>query len=405
MPTKPTATFTHSTDANFLAGPAAGNPTKAADPAATTQGFIPGQGVEAESVNYLFNITGDWISDWVEQGSNTADLDAHIIETDANGTASIAAINAGGTASTLNAITAVENSGATATTILGTNSSGGVGVAALASGGGVGVSADVFDTCDGVIGQVRGSGVAVTGRVFAGATGSAIKGEGQVGGGPVLDLSFNATNPARGLATLQAVDEPSAPSAGDLWRRPEEPLNNRRGGLEFWDDLGSPGKGGPGKLRAWATPEGVEFLQAGSFGPIDSPSDTGGIVSAITLTIPKEYPAGIYSIQWALEIVPYNSGGGGAGHAYVGFKQDGTVLRQMAVDMSNPAPASTYPGPATSIASQMLSGSYLFARVISPAAVDTVFEIEFQACPSAPGLLEGARVNVVTIEALGVFDA
>ena len=403
MPTKPTATFIHATDATFATGPASGSPTTAAlvDPA---QGFVPGTGVSAETVNLPLNITGQWITDWIEQGSNAADLDAHIIETDANGTASIAAINAGGTASTVNAITAVENSGATATTILGTNSSGGIGVAALATGGGVGMSADVFDTCDGMIGQVRGSGVGVTGRVFAGATGSAMKGTGSIVGGPALELEFDATNPARGLANLQAVDEPTAPVAGDVWRRPDEPANSRRGALELYDSLGDVGKAGPGKLRLWATPEGVEFLQASATGPIDSPSDSGGIVSAITLTIPKEYPAGIYSIQWALEIVPYNSGAGGAGHAYVALKQDATVLRQMAVDMSNPAPATTYPGPATSIASQMLSGSYLFSRVVSPAVADTVFEIEFQACPSSPGALEGARVNVVTIEAIGVFD-
>jgi len=406
MPTKPGTTYTHATDLNFGSGPASGQPTKIVDAAAATQGFIPGQGVDAEAVNYIFNIAGEWLSDWVSQGTNAADLDAHIIETDANGTASIAALNAGNTAATFNAITAVENSGASATTILGTNSSGGVGVAAIATGGGVGLSADVFDTCDAVVGQVRGPGVAVTGRVFAGATGAALKGEGQVGGGPVLDLEFNATTPARGLAALQATDEPTAPAAGDVWRRPDEPTAafDRRGGIEYQDDLGAPGKTGPGKLRAWATPEGVEFFQASTSGPIDSPSDSTGIVSAITLTIPKESPAGVYSIQWALEIVPYNSGVGGAGHAYVAFKQDAVVLRQMAVDMSNPAPAATYPGPATSIASQMLAGSYLFGRVVSPAVADTVFEIEFQACPSSPGALEGARINFITIEAVGVFD-
>ena len=88
MPTKPTSTYTHATDATFGAGPAAGNQTKAAlvDPA---QGFVPGSAVAAETVNELFNISGQWITDWVSQGSTTADLDAHIVETDANGLASI----------------------------------------------------------------------------------------------------------------------------------------------------------------------------------------------------------------------------------------------------------------------------------------------------------------------------
>lgn len=403
MPTKPLDTFFHATDANFTSGPASGSPTTAAlaDPA---QGFIPGTGVAAETANLPLNICGQWISNWLSLGSNTADLDAHILETDASGDASIAVINAGGTAATSGAITAVENSGATATTILGTNSSGGVGVAALASGGGVGMSADVFDTCDGVIGQVRGSGAGVTGRVLTGlGTGTAIKGEGSVIGGSVLDLEFDATNPARGLIALQSTDVPSAPTVGDHWYRGTDVPNDRRGSLEYQDDLGAPSKAGPGKLRVWSTPEGLEYFAAATVGPVDSPDDTTGILSLVTLTIPKEAPIGKYSIAWSMEVVPYNSGVGGAGHAYVGFKQDAIVIHQMAVDMSNPAPSATYPGPATSIASQIVSGSYIFTRAIAP-VVDTVFELEFQSCPSTPGTLEGARANFITIDAVGVFD-
>ena len=403
MPTKPIDIFFHATDATFGSGPASGSPTTTAlaDPA---QGFIPGTGVAAETANLPLNICGQWISNWLSLGSNAADLDAHIIETDATGDAAISVINAGGTAATSGAITAVENSGATATTILGTNSSGGVGVAALASGGGVGMSADVFDTCDGLIGQVRGSGAGGTGRVLTGfGTGTAIKGEGSVIGGPTMDLEFDATNPARGLIALQSTDVPTAPTAGDHWYRGTDVPNDRRGSLEYQDDLGAPSKTGPGKLRVWSTPEGLEYFAAATAGPVDSISDTAGIISLVTLTIPKESPVGKYSIAWSMEVVPYNSGVGGSGHAYVGFKQDAIVIHQMAVDMSSPAPAATYPGPATSIASQIVSGSYIFTRAIAPVS-DTVFELEFQSCPSTPGTLEGARANFITIDAVGVFD-
>lgn len=400
MPTKPGTTYTHATDLNFGSGPASGFNTKIADAAAAAQGFIPGQGVDAEAVNYLFNISGAWVSDWVSQGTNAADLDAHLIETDATGTASIATINAGNTAATTSAIVAVENSGATATTILGTNSSGGVGVAAIASGGGVGLSADVFDSCDGVIGQVRGSGVAVTARVFAGATGAALKGEGQVGGGPVLDLEFNAVTPARGLAALQATDEPTAPAAGDVWRRPDEPAAafDRRGGIEYQDDLGAPGKTGPGKLRAWATPEGVEFFQVLVSGPVATVSNAA--VTAATLTIPKEIPVGVYAVEWSCQIAPDPAPAPGpADRGYVRFTLD--VVAPFEDEVLFP-PASGL-SPAFTTGAKTISGRFVFSQVTSPSPADIVATIQFASVGTTPG--SGVKVSSCQITTLGVFDA
>lgn len=395
MPTKPTSTFTHATDPNFLTGPASGSSTTAplADPA---QGFVPGSAVAAETVNLPLKITGQWITDWIEQGSSSADLDAHIIETASDGTASIAALNAGGTASTFNAITAIENSGATATTILGTNSSGGIGVGAIATGGGVGMSADVFDTCDGMIGQVRGSGVGVTGRVFAGGTGSAIKGTGSVVGGPTLELEFDATNPVRGQIAIQNTQVPTAPVDGDIWKVAST-LAPRRGALQIYDALGAPGSLGPGPMRLWATPEGVEYFQTTAAGPFDSPDETT-IVTVASLTIPSGKPNGTYSLSWSLEMQGVLIGGV-ATFGYLAFLEDGVVVREMAVDLAL-APASTWPGTAQQ-GIKIVTGHYLYTRS-APGA--TLFEIQFSSVPSSSGLSEGARVTNVTMDAIGVFD-
>lgn len=403
MPTKPGTTYTHATDLNFGSGPASGQPTKIVDPAATSQGFIPGQGVDAEAVNYLFNLSGAWMSDWVSLGTSAADLDAHIIETDANGTAAIATINAGNTAATTSAITAVENSGATAVTITATNSSGGVALGALASGGGVGVSADVFDTCDGVIGQVRGSGVAVTGRVFAGATGAALKGEGQVGGGPVLDLEFNATTPARGLAALQATDEPTAPATGDVWRRPDESAGtyDRRGGIEFQDDLGAPGKTGPGKLRAWATPEGVEFFASSVVGPNQNISNTV-FVTAGSLTIPKEVPLGQYVIEWSSVFAPDPTAAAGESNkGYIRCKINGGTVGESQIEFT---PVAGIPaGSMNTPRSAQFSGRFVYTQVLSPAPADIEIIVEHLSSTD-PIAAVGVKSGITTITCTGVYD-
>ena len=397
MPTKPVDTFSHATDANFTSGPASGSPTTAAlaDPA---QGFIPGTGVAAETANLPLNICGQWISDWLSLGSNAADLDAHIIETGASGDASISVISAGGTAATSGAITAVENSGATATTILGANSSGGVGVAALASGGGVGMSADVFDTCDGVIGQVRGSGAGVTGRVLTGlGTGTAIKGEGSVIGGPAMDLEFDATNPARGLIALQSTDVPSAPTAGDVWRRPDEPaaLFDRRGGIEFQDDLGAPSKAGPGKLRVWSTPEGLEIVFEENLGFVQESAQV--ITDVVTATIPASAPNGKYLIRFTSEVQGFNAGSGSSDQAYFNLSISGSPVLEMAVSI----PPTRLSMPITG-GPQIVSGQWIYDKSSIVTAVNIATRIA--TAPAVSGSGEGVQASQSSISIVGVFD-
>ena len=86
MAVKPTVSFTWSTDANFSSGPASGNPTKVNPPGFPTnlQGMVPGDAVDAEHVNTLYNNLGLWTG-WLDAGANDGGADAHIVESDASG--------------------------------------------------------------------------------------------------------------------------------------------------------------------------------------------------------------------------------------------------------------------------------------------------------------------------------
>lgn len=97
MPTKPTTLDLFATQTNYTTGPAGliGTLTKIAPPGAEiTEGSKANQAAFAQWENYLKNQWTVWL-DWVRLGVNTPDEDAHIIETDANGTATISGIAAG----------------------------------------------------------------------------------------------------------------------------------------------------------------------------------------------------------------------------------------------------------------------------------------------------------------------
>ena len=94
MATKPSASYTWATDANFGSGPASGNPTKIASPT-PTQGSIPGLGIQSEYYNDLANINGQWIT-WLVGGSPSGTVDKHIVETDSNGATATARATFGG---------------------------------------------------------------------------------------------------------------------------------------------------------------------------------------------------------------------------------------------------------------------------------------------------------------------
>ncbi len=80
---KPVATFAWATDANYAAGPAAGNPTKILIPNAG-QALVPGDDLVPEYMNQAYSEISAWVT-WVFDGSSAGAADAHIVETDANG--------------------------------------------------------------------------------------------------------------------------------------------------------------------------------------------------------------------------------------------------------------------------------------------------------------------------------
>lgn len=191
MPVKPATTFQFALNSNYDTGPYIGFSTKQI-PGDINNGFTPDTGIVSEWVNYLFATTGDWITDWISQGSNAADLDAHIVETNASGVASIGVLAVGGTASVTIPLSVTENSGYGAAsasfdhgtgsaivatsggsvgTILGTNSGTGAGVTGVGAG----------TNNPGVSGQGIGTGAGVSG--VGGATGPGVSGTGGATGG------------------------------------------------------------------------------------------------------------------------------------------------------------------------------------------------------------------------------
>lgn len=101
MATKPATPVTQwATDANYSIGPDAGNPTKVDCSIVAPQGHIPGLANPSTSQhqNKWQNEVATLCS-WVEAGSSLGAADAHIVETDANGFTSVAALTIHGNSS------------------------------------------------------------------------------------------------------------------------------------------------------------------------------------------------------------------------------------------------------------------------------------------------------------------
>lgn len=174
MPTKPTDTIQQiATDTNFTSSPVAavnGQATKVAlvDP---DEGFVPGRSAGAANLNWLFNPVMKFIQ-WVKDGSNTPDKDAHIVETDSDGIINAAGmLVTQGTGYTFGIRAANDAAGVDSTAIRGTHIGEGVGVEGRNVGGtGVGVRGTKTGTGvgDAVLGQASdpGQGAAVRGRAF-----------------------------------------------------------------------------------------------------------------------------------------------------------------------------------------------------------------------------------------------
>jgi hypothetical protein len=177
---KPATSFTFATSVNYSVGPFTGDPTKVV-PGDIPNGLVPGNGVPAGWLNYLFAIAGDWTV-WLLAGSDAPDLDAHLVETNSNGEGSLAQLSLGGTAASLQALIVTQNTGAQSSSIFVTNT--GTGTAVLASAVGA-VSA--------IKGTNTGTGAGVEG-VASGTNNVGVKGTG-VGSGSGGEFTGGATGP------------------------------------------------------------------------------------------------------------------------------------------------------------------------------------------------------------------
>ena len=192
MAVKPVSSYTFATDGVYSTGPFIGSNTKVIPPG--TEGFIPGTGIVAEWNNYLFNITGDWITNWLVLGSNAAGLDAHIVESDASGFTNIASGTFGGTAAASPGLVVTENSGATANSATIGNASGGLAL---------------IGSANGVYAAVRGLNTS---------TGAGLEGINVGGGGPGVLATGNGASPgllATGGATGHGVRATAGATGGD----------------------------------------------------------------------------------------------------------------------------------------------------------------------------------------------
>lgn len=312
MPTKPATTYVFATDANFGSGPASGFPTKLI-PGAPAQGFIPGDGINAEWVNYLFNVTGQWVTDWLDGGTSAPDLDAHIVETDSGGEASIAGLNLGGTVSADLPLDIASNSGANVNSVhvdhSNTNpavfveSDDGIGVDVqvdtdneaarfinFGDGDGVIVLCDGAADADGLIviaGGLGGDGVSATASAD-GVGVNSIADQAQAGifvndataPEPVLSLSNGGASPVSGLLHLESSSEPSAPGDDEFWKLAGF-SGLQRGFLEYQDPNGADGGGGAGEMRVHASPGGY----GASYGSSEGDTTEGAGVLATKLQL------------------------------------------------------------------------------------------------------------------------
>lgn len=162
---KPVTSFTFATNTNYSVGPFNGSPTKVV-PGDTANGFVPGDGIPAAWNNYLFAITGDW-SVWLLAGSYDPDEDAHLVETDSDGYASLAQLTVGGTAASLQALIVTQNTGAQSAAALVSN-----------TGTGFGLAASAVSTLAAIRGTNTGTGAGVEGLAL-GTNNVGVKGTGQ----------------------------------------------------------------------------------------------------------------------------------------------------------------------------------------------------------------------------------
>jgi len=336
MATKPGSTYTHATDLTFTSGPANTFDTKLPVPF-PAQGFIPGTGADAEHVNTLFNITGDWITSWLALGSAVAGLDAHLVETSGSGETRIATGIFGGTLAAGPGLVVTENAGIQSATIFNSNAAGnalevgatstiaaaiitnngnGVGLT-VDSVGGEGVRVTAGGTLTGLVstgGPAGGTGVTGIGlgggfglNGVAGPTGGGVQALGIATSPQPALAALGSIFPAaqvRGTIYMQPTVVPGTPIDGDFWKRPGT-VSLERGGLEWQDPAGGALGAAPGKQRAHSTTEGFGYGYAESLG--DTSEAATSTINKVTMSMGSSsgkfnQPNGNYIVEYSATV-------------------------------------------------------------------------------------------------------
>jgi len=367
MPVKPTATFTFATNVNYSVGPYTGSPTKVI-PGDLLNGFVPGLGIGSAAHNYLYGVTGEWISGWLDLGTSAADLDAHILETNSVGKVFVAIVQLGGTAAADTALRVTSNSGAPSTALLAENIHGGFGIIAsnnhssatlrgVQSGSGYAVQGinlgtgggGTFDAGTGVAIGVLSEGGSTGGDAFSGTangtgrggwfnalgTGSGMAAQRIPTGGPAGEfLQDGAAVPVRGIVHLEPTQTPSAAVGGDLYVQPGV-TSFGRGGFYHYDADGGSGGGSAGFQKHWTTAGGIGMAYGDSEG--DTTEGAAVLTTKLTLTLDSSGSPGMgqgdYIVIWTASI-RLGPGAALSTRAKVEFHDDSGIIGEFDLDFT-----------------------------------------------------------------------
>lgn len=406
MPTKPThAQYLWATNPTFVDGPAAliGQPTKVDPLGLEADGYHAQENPFAQWENFTKGIVTDW-TEWVRLGTNVADADAHLVETDATGDINCHAINAvpiGGTGTPLTATAFATGNGAvvraagafdglvafagTGTSNAGVTGNGGsangTGVVGFGGGIGVGVHGQANANASAVRGTCLSGGVAIDAvATVASATALGLLATTSEGTAAALVKTDATTNPClaithpvspvRGAINISNTGvAPSSPIAGDI-SLIHGTNGNGRGRILVEVNDGVDGGGNTGTQTAWTSANGPGhvYVQGGPFANFTATLKVAVTVTLDTTQAQVGKPPGIYYIHWshsALPEAPFGS---------TGFNSELQVNGTMVQEDGAPFAGATVEGRGggTYVLNAAAATVYVLRIMVSRISVDTV---------------------------------
>lgn len=333
MPNKPTTSpppFGFGDASGFYtSGDRIGDPTRLSIPD-LTNGYTPGVTIEPESFNfYVGGSILDWQTNWLALGSALAGLDAHIVETNADGLSLIASADFGGTSYTNTgvgaAVSITANTGAgTDSRALLVNAADGIGVEIVNSSSTNPALRVTNDLSGGglplQVQALSGGQVATFKALINDADGVDIDSRGTAKYGlrvrsaddgfqPLILDYLGATTPTRGAISMPDRGRPSSPATSDLWLA-KGVSGLSRGGLEWEDVSGLPGLS-KGTQRAWSSNGGLGYAHGESTGESSESVGTPTLKATVTLDsagTTGTAPDGDYIVEWSAIVRPDDGG-------------------------------------------------------------------------------------------------